>query len=62
VTSKRSIAAELTAEIHTGPLQGVQGIILETTAHGQVLFQLGNLPGIAVLLSSAMVSELSACR
>jgi hypothetical protein len=57
VNSNRVFA---TAEIHSGPLQGLQGVILETNPQGQVLFRPGNLPGVAFLLSSSLVSELGA--
>jgi hypothetical protein len=50
----------VTAEIHSGPLQGLQGVVLATTPQGQVLFRPGNLPGVAFLLSSTLVSDSSA--
>lgn len=47
----------ITAEVHSGPLQGLQGVVLETNPQGQVLFRPGNLPGVAFLLSSTLVGE-----
>lgn len=58
MSSNRVQATELTAEILSGPLQGLQGVVLENRPQGQVLFRPGNLPGIVVLLSSSLVSEL----
>ena len=58
--ANRVIATTLTAEIHSGPLQGLQGVVLATNPQGQVLFRPGNLPGVAFLLSSELVSELNA--
>jgi hypothetical protein len=51
------MATTLTAEIHSGPLQGLQGVVLSTNPQGQVLFRPGNLPGVAVLLSSKLVRQ-----
>lgn len=60
MSSIRVVGSRVTAEIHSGPLQGLQGVVLATTPQGQVLFRPGNLPGVAFLLSSTLVSDSSA--
>lgn len=60
VASNRVFATEVSAEIHSGPLQGLQGVVLATNPQGQVLFRPGNLPGVAVLLSATLVREQNA--